>query len=54
MRFDSLLGLVFTADSPEFHGLWEGSNGGGWEDWKVQLLLLGIKSSTDIGSTAVV
>lgn len=53
-QIDSLLSLVFTADSPKFNGLWEGSNCGGWEDWKIELLLLSIQSSTNVCSTSVV
>lgn len=49
-----LLSLEFTAYPPEFYSLREGSNSGGWEDWKIELLLLSIKPGTDIGSTAMV
>jgi hypothetical protein len=49
-----LLGLVLTADPSEFNGLGEGPNGGGWENWKVELLLLSIQSGTHICGTAVV
>ena len=50
----SLLSLVLTANSPELDGLRERTNGGGRENRKVELLLLGIQSSTNIGSTTVV
>ena len=53
-QIDSLLSLVFTADSHKFNALWEGSNRGGWEDWKIELLLLSIQSSTNVCSTSVV
>ena len=51
---DLLLGLVFTTHSSELHCLWEGTNSGGWEDWKVKLLLLSIKSGGNICSTAMI
>lgn len=49
-----LVCLVFTTHSPEIHCLRERPNGGGWENWKVQLLLLCIQPCTDIGSSTMV
>jgi len=50
-----LLGsLVFTSHLPQFNSLREGSNGGSWEDWKVELLLLSIQSSADICGAAMI
>lgn len=48
MRIDSLLGLVFTAHPSQFNSLGERANGRSWEDWKIELLLLSIKSGTYI------
>lgn len=49
-----LVCLVFTTHSPEIHCLRERPNGGGRENWKVQLLLLCIQPCTDIGSSTMV
>ena len=49
-----LVSLVFTTHPPQFNSLREGSNCGGWEDWKVELLLLSIQSSADICGTAMI
>ena len=53
-RINSLVSFVFTTNPPEFNSLREGTNGGGWKDWKIKLLLLSIKSCTNICSTAVI
>jgi len=52
--FGNLFGLVFTADAAELNGLREGSDGGGGEDRKVEILLLSVESLTNIGFTAVI
>ena len=49
-----LVCFVFPANPPEFNSLREGSNGGGGKDWKVKLLLLSIKSCTNVCSTAMI
>jgi len=49
-----LASLVFPTHLPQFNSLREGSNGGSWEDWKVELLLLSIQSSGDICGAAMI